>query len=351
MSWREREYSPEDSPGSGLLRPLLWLWNGTVPLGQLFGVRIRMHAMFVVLAVLSILLAKTRFAFFGFAGQSYSEAAIFLGILFGLVLMHEFGHIAAARLVGGQAEEILLWPLGGLAYTDVPHRPWATLATAAGGPMVNVVVCLLTAGGLMWMGLGRYIPLNPFNAFLPPGAHYLGLIFLVSYGLLLFNLLPIYPLDGGQMFQALLWPSIGYFRAMNVACIIGMGGAIFIGTWGLLDNSWIMVAIAISGFSVCLQKRMLLREIGPDALEDSLDFSASMEEAPPQPRRRHLTKRAIRRARKLIQREQSEQARIDAVLAKVSAHGIRSLTWLERRVLHKATARQRQRDLELTSGQ
>ena len=70
------------------------------------------------------------------------EAAIVMGLLFVAVLLHEFGHCAGARLVDGDVQEVLLWPLGGLAAVDVPHTPRAYFVTAAAGPLMNLLLCL-----------------------------------------------------------------------------------------------------------------------------------------------------------------------------------------------------------------
>src|SRR5207248_2419203 len=83
---------------------------------------------------------------------AWIDAAIFMLILFVSVLLHEFGHCFAARSVGGDAQEVLLWPLGGLANVDVPARPLAHFLTAAAGPAVNIVLAVLA--GLLLLVLG-----------------------------------------------------------------------------------------------------------------------------------------------------------------------------------------------------
>ncbi len=110
-------------------------------------------------------------------------------------------------------------PLGGLAFARAPHRPLPTFITVAGGPAVNVVICLLT-GGVLWALYG-WLPWNPFR-FRPisgfESASWLNVwsytywVYQVSWMLLCFNLLPIFPLDGGQMLQSILWPKFGYYK-------------------------------------------------------------------------------------------------------------------------------------------
>ena len=81
--------------------------------------------------------------------------------LFGIILLHEFGHCFAARFVGGEANEILIWPLGGLAMVEVPYNPRANFIVAAGGPWVNVLICVVCAAGLA--AYGFFPNINPIS--------------------------------------------------------------------------------------------------------------------------------------------------------------------------------------------
>src|SRR5213080_4396881 len=143
--------------------------------------------------------------------------------LFGIVLLHEFGHAFACRQVGGVANRIVLWPLGGIAYVNPPPRPGAVLWSIAAGPLVNVALVPITLGLYVWSGMGGH------DAGDLPG--YLQAIYFINLGLLLFNLLPIYPLDGGQIVQALLWFVLGRARSLLVVSIVGL--AVGLGTMGL----------------------------------------------------------------------------------------------------------------------
>lgn len=143
--------------------------------------------------------------------------------LFLIVMLHEFGHALACRQVGGIANQIVLWPLGGVAYVNPPQRPGATLWSIAAGPLVNValVPILKILGVLMRsQGLSQQMP----NAFL-----LLRTVALINLGLLIFNLLPIYPLDGGQILRSLLWFVIGRARSLMAVTVIG-----FLGVAGLI---------------------------------------------------------------------------------------------------------------------
>src|SRR5947207_10484675 len=144
--------------------------------------------------------------------------------LFLVVMLHEYGHALACRQVGGTANQIVLWPLGGVAYVNPPPRPGATLWSIVAGPLVNVVVLLSLSGiGVLGRSLGWFQPVPNFHALLRS-------VWFINLALLIFNMLPIYPLDGGQIFRSLLWFVLGRARSLMVATIVGfLGIAGFIG--------------------------------------------------------------------------------------------------------------------------
>ncbi|MFZ0687958.1 MAG: site-2 protease family protein [Terriglobales bacterium] len=144
--------------------------------------------------------------------------------LFLIVMLHEFGHSLACRQVGGEANQIVLWPLGGVAYVNPPQRPGATLWSIAAGPLVNVVLApIIIAIHQICLRAGWYSVVHDLRPFLHA-------VFLIDVGLLIFNILPIYPLDGGQILRSLLWFILGRARSLQVATILGLIGVVgFIG--------------------------------------------------------------------------------------------------------------------------
>ncbi len=137
--------------------------------------------------------------------------------LFAIVLLHEFGHSLACRQVGGTASEIILWPMGGVAFVSPPPRPGAVLWSIAAGPLVNVALVILLAVA------------NPFLHELSisrSAHHFLNQLWIINLGLLIFNLLPVYPLDGGQILRALLWFPLGRAHSLTVAAVIGVIGSL-----------------------------------------------------------------------------------------------------------------------------
>jgi len=164
---------------------------------------------------------------------SFSWNVIEYLALFAIVLMHEFGHALACRQVGGVANRIVLWPLGGVAYVDPPPRPGATLWSIAAGPLVNVALLpVLFALGRTSRMLGWAQTMPNFHALLRA-------IWWIDIGLLVFNILPIYPLDGGQILRSLLWFPLGRARSLMAATVLGFVGiAGFIGLAIVQQSPW-----------------------------------------------------------------------------------------------------------------
>jgi Zn-dependent protease len=158
--------------------------------------------------------------------------------LFVIVTMHEFGHALACRQVGGTADHIVLWPLGGVAYVNPPQRPGATLWSIAAGPLVNVALLpVLYVGGVAnWS--------SSLLQAAPDLRTLLQTIWLINAGLLIFNILPIYPLDGGQILRSLLWFVMGRARSLMAATVIGLLGAIGFILIAVREQSIWMGAIA-----------------------------------------------------------------------------------------------------------
>jgi Zn-dependent protease len=140
--------------------------------------------------------------------------------LFAIVTLHEFGHSLACRQVGGNADRIVLWPLGGVAYVDPPQRPGATLWSIAAGPFVNLVLVPVLLGLMLIGGSAGLAKTSP------DASTWLGAVFTINVVLLVFNLLPVYPLDGGQILRSLLWFVLGRARSLTAASVVGFAGVL-----------------------------------------------------------------------------------------------------------------------------
>src|SRR5215469_10941316 len=166
--------------------------QGSIRLFNFAGIDVFLHWSWFLVAVYEIQSRNGRYSSILWNVLEY--LALFL-----IVLIHEFGHALACRSVGGNANRIVLWPLGGVAYVDPPPRPGATLWSIAAGPLVNVALTpILIAVFMFGRSAGWYETL-------PNVQNLIRSILYINFGLLVFNILPIYPLDGGQILRALLW--------------------------------------------------------------------------------------------------------------------------------------------------
>ncbi len=366
MSWRDRD-PHEDAwrqmgrPGGDWqgLRPTLdnpMTW--ALPLGRVSGIRVRIHILFVLLIVIMLLRSLAApgegetFSLFHFKFM-----AVALLCLFTIVLVHEFGHCLSCRWTGGAADEILMWPLGGLAYCR-PERRWSShLATALGGPAVNVLFCLVSGTILgvltgQWLGVALPNPFRPYDALIQFDLNrswVLISLFLINWTslvLLLFNLLPLFPLDGGRIAQALLWPHLGYVRSMRMTVRIGYLGAIGLGLWGAVIGNWILLGIAVFGGVTCYLTHKQL-EYTEQVMGEAVyaypggvyEEDADADGTGPSRRQRRQEQRALAEAI----RQQQEQAELDRILEQISKQGMNSLSTRQRRTLKRSTERRRTR--------
>lgn len=184
---------------------------GSIRLFRLFGIQVYLHWSWFLIALVRIP------AFIGVDVTLATAIAIYV-TLFAIILAHEFGHALACRQTGGQTHDIILWPLGGIAFVSPPPRPGATLWSIAAGPLVNVVLVPILAA------LATASAYYGWNDQIPGLAAYWHTVRWINLGLLIFNVIPVYPLDGGQILQSLLWFWLGRVRSLQVAAVIGLVG-------------------------------------------------------------------------------------------------------------------------------
>lgn len=188
------------------------MFRGAFRLFRIAGITVYLHYTWF-LAILFF--AQSPIERYSSTGWNYAEA---IG-LFAIVLTHEFGHALATRSVGGKADTIILWPFGGIAFVNAPRRPLATLWAIAAGPLVNVIL-LPIFWGLTYLAVAHSTSLDP-NVI-----KFLFALQLMNIVLLVFNILPIYPLDGGQILSSILWFFMNEARAIRIAAGIGMVGSV-----------------------------------------------------------------------------------------------------------------------------
>ena len=350
------------------------LLTWSLPLGRLFGINIRVHILFPAVALALILRNSLKAEA---PSGIWVESTILLGLLFGSVLLHEFGHCFGARLVDGDAHEILLWPLGGLAHVEVPHTPRANFIATAAGPMVNLLLCLASAGGLAALAIRP--PLNPWWAPIcyiadtkPPTLVnpelfswegvartdlgvwqvLLARFFWVNWILLLLNVVLIgFPMDGGRMLQCLLWPRLGFRQSMHAAIVAGFVTVLVVGIYAIAKEDTLFLCLGLFIYATCRQQFILL-ETGGEESVFGYDFSqgyTSLERDQP-PRRRRLSfwqrwwqRRAARKQQRELEQREAEERRMDELLEKVQRQGLQALTDEERRFLTRVSAKYRNR--------
>src|SRR5579862_4833732 len=188
------------------------LTSGAIRLFRVAGIDVFLHWSWFVVAIFEI---NDRAGTYSSIGWNIAEyLALFL-----IVMTHEFGHSLACRQVGGSANRIVLWPLGGVAFVNPPPRPGATLWSIAAGPLVNVALLPVFLG---LVTLSRSLGWPDAQ---PDAYAFLQALLYIDAGLLIFNVLPIYPLDGGQILRSLLWFVLGRARSLMAATVLGFVGA------------------------------------------------------------------------------------------------------------------------------
>jgi Zn-dependent protease/CBS domain-containing protein len=205
-----------------------WQWK----LGRFAGIDVYVHATFLLLI--------------GWVGYNYWREyqdwnRVFIGILFILalfvcVVLHEYGHALTARKYGIKTRDITLYPIGGVARLErLPDRPIEELWVALAGPAVNVVIAaLLIAYLALTNGLTSITAIS-----LAQGSFFERLMAVNIY-LVLFNLIPAFPMDGGRVLRALLALKLDYVQATQIAATIGQGIALLFGFIGLFTNSFLL---------------------------------------------------------------------------------------------------------------
>ncbi len=195
------------------------------------GIDVKVHVTFL------LLLAFFGVVYYSQGGTSAAvEGVVFILLLFGCVLLHEFGHALAAKGYGIHTPDITLLPIGGVARLErMPDKPFQELVVALAGPLVNVVI----AAGLFLVmgGRGDFARLTQIEA---ADVDMVMKLFSINLMLVVFNMIPAFPMDGGRVLRALLASRMNYARATQVAATIGQGFAVVFGLIGILYNPFLL---------------------------------------------------------------------------------------------------------------
>lgn len=215
-----------------------WSWR----VGQIRGIDIKIHFTFVFALIWGATIWGG-----GLEGAIYG---VFLTLaLFGFVLLHELGHSLMARRYGIEVVDIVLLPIGGAArLSRMPDVPSQELAVALAGPAVNLALMLLAApivvAGLAGQAMAGAEIVLPVLA--RPGlVNFAWFVLAINLSLLLFNMIPAFPMDGGRVLRALLAMKLSYGRATRFAAAVGQVFAVLFGVYGIASGNWSLALVAV----------------------------------------------------------------------------------------------------------
>ncbi len=204
----------------------------SLSLGSIGGTAIRIHVTFLLFLVwLGAIYYRQ-----GGATAAWQGTALIV-LIFLCVLLHELGHVFAARRYGIKTRDVTLWPFGGIASMEqMPEKPGQELIVALAGPAVNVAIAIAL---LLWLGPR----LNPQNLtqIENPAVSLAVKLAGANVMLVLFNLIPAFPMDGGRVLRALLAMWVGNARATELAAGIGQGFAVMFAVLGIFYNPMLIV--------------------------------------------------------------------------------------------------------------
>ena len=193
--------------------------RGSLQIARLFGIPVFVHWSFSFLLLFIIYLEKSRnggWEFIAFMGLSVL-------VLFACVVLHEFGHALSARYYGVHTQDITILPIGGVARLDrLPEKPFQEFVVAIAGPAVNVVICILL-GLILFifydlpLGLREMITGEINEIITNPLVSFLATLMRANFWLVIFNMVPAFPMDGGRVFRALLSMRFGRTWATKMA--------------------------------------------------------------------------------------------------------------------------------------
>ena len=308
-------------------------WSFSI--GRWFGIEVRCHwTLFLPMLFFSLYRASV--------GYPWWAILAYPVIVFVSVLCHEFGHALAARAVGGDCRRIIMWALGGLAMCTVPQTPLKRFTVSAAGPMVTVI---FTAVPLLILRDGFWPSAAAMDEFGIAG-YLLGMVGSFNLFLLIFNLIPCYPLDGGQMLRAMLWPVFGLRRAqiytIYIAYLCLAGFLVYAVT---RSDLWLTVMVVIGFFYVHNEHRILRQGFDP---YNSSGGGSYIEVRPseygnePSWWDQRQQRKARDRREKEKRQEGEAEAELDRLLAKVSEEGLPSLSKQERAFLERYSKQRRE---------
>jgi Zn-dependent protease/CBS domain-containing protein len=254
--------------------------GGSFKIGRAFGIDVKVHWTFFLLL-----------AFFAFAGYQRTGSplnalvtTLVILALFLCVLLHEYGHSLVAQRLGIETKDITLLPIGGVArLKSLPEKPMDEVKIAIAGPLVNVVLAPIFFGVALLLGDGLTTPANILEGVQSAGQvfAYLGFI---NVALVVFNLIPAFPMDGGRVLRGLLAARLGAVRATDIASAVGQFFAVAFFLIGLLGGNFLLALVAVfiffgaNGEAEMVRQRELMRGL---AVSDVMGTRPRLESVTP----------------------------------------------------------------------
>jgi Zn-dependent protease/CBS domain-containing protein len=212
-------------------------WSLT--LGRIAGTAIRIHVTFL------LLLVWIGFIYYRQGGPGAAlEGVVFVALLFFCVLLHELGHVFAAKRYGINTSDVTLWFFGGIASLErISERPIEEFVIAIAGPLVNVAIAAVL---ILFLG-ARFDP-DDLSRMQDPAVSMVAKLAAANIFLVLFNLIPAFPMDGGRVLRSLLAIRLGHARATQVAAVVGQAFAVAFGVFGIVTGNVTLIVIAVFVF-------------------------------------------------------------------------------------------------------
>jgi Zn-dependent protease len=226
---------------------------GSLRIGRPFGIDLSLHGTFWLLPAFVFLSAYMA----GGLPAAVMNTGVVLAV-FGCVALHELGHALAARLYGIRTQDITLYPIGGVARLErMPERPIQEIVVALAGPAVNVVIALGLLGVLAADGL----TLGIWPSYQNPAHTFLARLMMANVGLMLFNLIPAFPMDGGRVLRAVVSWFTDRVTATRVAVAIGTVFAVLFGVYALMppNPQPMLLILAVTVFLMGRQELEVVR--------------------------------------------------------------------------------------------
>lgn len=236
--------------------------------GRFYGIDVHVHWSFwLLIAIYLVSVARS-------GGLAEGLIAVtFILSVFLCVLLHEYGHAIAARRFGIRTLDITLMPIGGLARLErMPDKPMQEFYVAIAGPLVNVAIAVI-----LFLVKALDLITAPAAPTVDFGSNFVGQLMVVNVGLVLFNMLPAFPMDGGRVLRSLLAIKLGQMRATSIAARVGRWMALVFAIWAIFVD-WNPMLLLLAGF-IFITGTIELFQVKMRTMQEQSNFNASFQQS------------------------------------------------------------------------